>query len=373
MPTLPEPSFIERDPATVTAELIDLYEKMTGKALQPAQPERIFIDLVAYRESLLRIKIQQAAVKNLVRFSSGDMLEYLGELVDCPKLAAQPAKTTMRFTLTGIKDFDVVFDAGTKRGSKDGKVVFATDSQLTIPAGQISGDVAATADTAGIAGNGYLAGEINQEIDPLAYVQSAVNLAETADGAEIEDEDHYRDRITSAPESFSVAGPRGAYKALAKGAHPDIIDVAPISTDDAKVHLYLLCKNGAPSLAILDAVVAACSDEDNRPLSDKVLAESAIQVDFAIVVDVTLYDWCPDTSLTAKANIETLLSDYAATLRSKLGNDLVVKQLEAKVTAYPGVYKPVFSAPLVDRVLADNEWLNCTSITVDIVVERMRG
>ena len=53
---LPEPNFIERDADKITQEWIALYEEKTGKTLQPAQLERLLIDVGVYRENLLRIK-----------------------------------------------------------------------------------------------------------------------------------------------------------------------------------------------------------------------------------------------------------------------------------------------------------------------------
>lgn len=77
MTNLPEPNFIERDAEKITAEWIALYEEKTGKTLQPAQLERILIDVGAYRENLLRIKIQEVAKTNLLNYAFHLSLSYL--------------------------------------------------------------------------------------------------------------------------------------------------------------------------------------------------------------------------------------------------------------------------------------------------------
>ena len=56
---LPEPNFIDRDPDIITKEWVELYEKKSGKVLQPAQIERLMIDVGAYRETVLRMKIMR--------------------------------------------------------------------------------------------------------------------------------------------------------------------------------------------------------------------------------------------------------------------------------------------------------------------------
>ena len=48
MTQLPEPQFIERDADKITQEWIALYEEKTGKTLQPAQIERLLIDVGVY-------------------------------------------------------------------------------------------------------------------------------------------------------------------------------------------------------------------------------------------------------------------------------------------------------------------------------------
>ena len=61
MTQLPEPNFIDRDPELITKEWVELYEKKSGKVLQPAQIERLMVDVGAYRETILRMKIQETA------------------------------------------------------------------------------------------------------------------------------------------------------------------------------------------------------------------------------------------------------------------------------------------------------------------------
>ena len=43
---LTEPSFIERDAAAVTSDMVAMFEAMTSRTLYPAQPERVEIDMV---------------------------------------------------------------------------------------------------------------------------------------------------------------------------------------------------------------------------------------------------------------------------------------------------------------------------------------
>ncbi len=176
MSNLPEPNFIDRDVDTITREWIALYEEKTGKTLHPAQIERLLIDVGVYRENLLRIKIQETAKQNLVNYASYPVLEHLGELVGVKKLLAQPAKTIIRFSLTELMTVDITVPKGTQVESKDGKIIFETQAEAVIPKGNLFIDVEATSNIEGSEGNGYLAGEINNLITPVSYVEKAENI-----------------------------------------------------------------------------------------------------------------------------------------------------------------------------------------------------
>lgn len=83
---LPDPEFISRDVNTITAELTAKYELLAGKTLYPAQADRVFVDVIAYREMLLRTAINEAAKQNLVAFATGVMLDYLGDFFGVVRL-----------------------------------------------------------------------------------------------------------------------------------------------------------------------------------------------------------------------------------------------------------------------------------------------
>ena len=95
VPSLPPPVFINdddgTDPNLILADMIAAFESSAGRTLQPAQVERLLIDLYAYRESLVRNAVQYAAQQNLLAFAIFPMIDYLGGLLGVVRLAAQPA------------------------------------------------------------------------------------------------------------------------------------------------------------------------------------------------------------------------------------------------------------------------------------------
>lgn len=361
---LPEPSFITRDPEAVAAEMIAAYEAATGKTLQPAQVERVLIDLVAYRESLLRVAIQEAAKQNLVEYAIFPMLDYLGELVGVTRLAAQSARCGVRFYLTEAQTFDVTVPAGTRIETKDGLFVFETEFNLTVPAGSAYGDVSAICQTAGASGNGYVAGYVNGLLDVVANINSAANTETTSNGSDEETDDAMRQRIKLAPEAFSNAGSYGAYTFHARSTHPDIISVSITNPSAGNVNVYPLTRYGNPDQTMLDVVAAALTDEKVRPLTDQVNVLAPTKKDFALNVQIVLFDWAD--SETVQAEVETALQTYADGQRSVLGLDVILTQIVAAVNGVYGVYKTTLVSPAADVVNAANEWSNCTDISVTV-------
>lgn len=361
---LPEPSFITRDPAAITAEMVASYEATTGKTLQPAQIERLLIDLIAYRENLLRIGIQEAAKQNLVQYAVFPMIDYLGELVGVVRLAAQYARSTVRLYLTAAQSFDVAVPAGTRIETKDGLLTFATEFNVTVAAGQSYVDASAVCQTAGIVGNGYVTGEINSLVDVVPFVNSAANTDTSTGGSDEETDDAMRVRIKLAPERFSNAGSYGAYRFHALSVHPDIVDVAITSPSAGTVNVYPLTRYGNPDSIMLDLVEATLTDEKIRPLTDQVAVLAPTKKDFVITAGIVLFNWA-DTD-TVLAEVNAALEAYAATQRTAMGRDVVLTQVVAAINGVYGVYKTTLAAPTADIVNAANEWPNCTAITVTV-------
>src|SRR5277367_1749412 len=225
---LPPPTFVNDadglNPNLILADMVAAFQAAAGRTLQPAQVERLLINLYAYRESLVRNAIQYAGEQNLLAFASFPMLDYLGQLLSVNRLASQPAVTTLQFTLTGALTLPFTIAAGTLAGTNDGQFSFATSTTITIAAGATVGSVAASATAPGAAANGYLTGQVSVQLNPNALIAGVTNTSTTTGGSAPEIDDHLLTRIQAAPNQFSVAGPVGAYRFLAIGADPSIVD-----------------------------------------------------------------------------------------------------------------------------------------------------
>ncbi|HLX06019.1 MAG TPA: baseplate J/gp47 family protein [Candidatus Binatus sp.] len=374
--SLPPPVFVNDadglDPNLILADMIAEFEAASGRTLQPAQVERLLINLYAYRESLVRNAIQYAAEQNLLAFASFPMLDYLGQLLSVNRLASQPAVTTLQFTLTGALTVPFTIPDGTLAGTSDGQFAFATSATIIFAAGATIASVAAAATAPGAGANGYLAGQINVLLNPNALIASVTNTSTTTGGSAPETDDHLRTRIQAAPNQFSVAGPIGAYRFFAIGADPSIVDAQVISPAPGSVNVYVLTgpvtqqpspapnSAGVANSALLAKVAAVLNADTMRPLTDTVSVLAVTEVDYQITATVTLYSDADPTATIIAAT--TAVQELALELASKIQRDIVPSQIIAALSV-AGVYGVALSSPTLMPLTA-GQWANCTMVSL---------
>jgi phage-related baseplate assembly protein len=356
--------FVHEDSDLIIAELKADLEASLGRTIAPADIEMLLINAFAYRETLLRTGVNEAARQNMVSFSRGAALEYLGQLVGVTRQPAAGAMCTLNFVLVAGHN-GVTIPAGLRVQSMDGKVIFQTIEDTVCAVGTLEASVAANASTAGVIGNGYEPNTITIILDPKAYISSAQNTDITGGGADEETDERLRERITLAPASFSVAGPDDAYRFFAKSAHPSIVDVAITSPNPGEVLISPLLEGGnMPTEEILDAVEAICNSKKVRPLTDTVNTAEPSKVDYEIEVNLTLLTTAVSASI--QAAVQKILADYKEERKNRLGVDVVRSKLVA-ISKIDGVYDVDIVSPLANIEAADEVYTNCTSITVNVI------
>jgi phage-related baseplate assembly protein len=353
------PAFLETAPAVIADEMVAAFEATTGRTLYPAQVERLLIDVMAYRESLVRQGIQNAAEQNLVDFADGGHLEALGRLLGVSsRLVATSSGCTWRIALAQAAAADTPFAAGWTAMAPDG-AAWALGASAVIPAGQLYVDAEAKALVSGALQNGLPIGTV---FTPLEGSATVTSRTVTGGGAEAEDDDQLRGRVLNAPFGFSVAGSAGAYRFHALSAHPSLVDVAVANLGPGTVGVYPLTKTGLPSQDILDAVAAALNAETVRPMNDAVVVAAPTRVAFTVEAHLTLYASFdgPTVMAAAEASLETYLQGR----RAGLGRDLISSQV-VRALSVDGVYK-VELVGWVDRVLGPSEWAEGTAVVSQV-------
>lgn len=360
---------VDDELSEILAQTIADYETRSGKVLQPAHIERLIINTYAYREALVRQQINEAYRQQHPRFATGLMLDLCGDDVNTPRLSAQPALTTLRFRAE-ISDHTVI---GIPEGTvvRVGELGFATRTAGSLSAERRMVELPAQCTVAGTVGNGWAVGQINTLDAPLhpTIRVDAANTTQPAGGVDIESDDAYRERILLAPESFSVAGPIGAYQYWARQVSPAIVDVhVAIDTDTADrpiggvVAVTLLTQDGVPGAELIREVQTALSDEKRRPLCDTVVVRAPRVKDYRVEASLTLY--AGEETVAVLAAARAAFAQWEQARKNRLGRDIVPLEIAACLKV-SGVYNVTLSAPLLTRIRAD-EWARCTELNLTV-------
>lgn len=326
---LPEINFATADPQETAIEVVKTVEKLLGRTLERADPLRIFLRGVEAIIIQQRLLIDQTAKQNLLAYATGDYLDHIGAVVGCERLGASSAVTTAELTLSVAREVPTTITAGTRITAGD-DVYFALEEDVIFLAGEIVKTVKATCTVTGEIGNGYAVGELTRIVDPQPFLQSITNVTTSEGGADVEDDDRYRERIHAAPEAFSCAGSEGAYIYHTKSVSQLIADVAVYSNKDLAgiVRIYPLLKDGEiPGAEMLEAIGEYLSAKTIRPLTDNVEVLTPIVEEYDL--DVTY--WIAQSNSTSAAAIQakatTAVGDYVAWQKSKLGRDINPSEL----------------------------------------------
>lgn len=334
---LPDVKFAELDARAVENAVIAGYvavrriEEPTFR-LYDGNPVRLFLEAVAALIAQQNVVIDLTGKANLLRYAGEETIGDIGWLYGtrADRLEASAATTTIRYTLSAPVSHVTTIVKGSRVTPKAQKgLYFATVADLTILAGQTTGEVKATCETAGTVGNGYEPGEISEIVERVnPFVVSAVNLTTSDGGAEREGLEAYRVRVRETPESFSVAGPDGGYWFWAKSANAGIIDVGVTSPEPGHVNIVPLMTDGElPTAEVVEEVYAMLNDRTIRPLTDYVHVIEPTAVSYKIDIRYWIdKDDAADATVIQTA-VTQAVENYRMWQRTKLGRDIIPSRL----------------------------------------------
>lgn len=336
-------------------DFCERYEELTEKSIElgAADPIR----LILYAASLQIYQgmqfIDAAGKKSFLKYSYGDFLENLGALKGISRNVGTSATTTVRFTLSAEQDSSIYIPAGTRVTAGD-EVYFATVEDAEIPAGELYVDVEVECADSGEKGNGYGVGILNILVDQIAYVESVANVYATDGGADEESDEQLADRIYLAPSGYSVAGSAEAYVYWVKTCNPNISDVKVTSPAAGVVAIRFIMEDGSvPSDVVINEVAQYLSDNEIRPLTDKVevMAPELCEVN----IDISYYIAESDKNQVAaiQSNVASAIQAYKIWQTEKIGRDINPDYLK-KLVMNAGVKRVDVKSPAYTQISDDS-------------------
>jgi len=182
--------------------------------------------------------------------------------------------------------------------------------------------------------------------------------------AVMETDKDYRYRLSLKPESYSVAGPRDAFKFHALSADGQVKDASVTSPYGGTTKVYILSRTGDGTAApeLIATVQAALDAETIRPLSEEVIVAAGTITAYTLDIGLILYPGA-STEL-AIATADKGLSAYAAD-HHKLDSDIVKSAIDA-AAHNSGVKEVIIRSPAANVVCDVGHAPYCTAITVAV-------
>lgn len=335
----------------MVADYEEYMTKATGQTvtLPRSSPHRGVLYAAALQIYQAFQYIDRAGKQSLLKYSYSDFLDNLGLLKGVTRSPATAAVTTLRFTVSAVRQVATAIPKGT-RVSAGGSVYFATDEYAEIPAGGSTVDVPATCTDTGTEGNDLAAGDLTIMVDPLPYVASVVNTTATEGGTDVESDDDLAERIYLAPGAYSTAGPEDGYLFHAKQFNPSIGDVVATSNQAAgTVDIVFIMSDGkTPGTEMINGLKEYLNGKTRRPMTDLVNVSAPAEVTYT--VDLTYYINRSDSAraVAIQEAVQTAVADYLTWQRT-IGRDINPSKLVALVMA-AGAKRVTVTAPTYTTV-----------------------
>jgi phage-related baseplate assembly protein len=311
----------------------DTYKSLTGKGttVQPGDDVYILLRAQALRTYSILQSLNYTARQNFLKYATGNSLDNLAANTGCTRSQSTAAVTTIQFSLGKAQTVDIIIPQGT-RATPGNELYFATDKEVKLPAGNTAVTVSATCQTMGTAGNGYVPGQINTLVDPVSFISSVANTDTSEGGSDTEDDMSLAERVFNSPESFSVAGPSGAYDYFARKYSPEIIDTKTTSPSAGVVNMRVLLFGGAlPNEALLNDLQEYIGDRNRRPLTDNYLVAAPDVVNYDVTFTYYIDPADAGNAQNIQAAVTVAVNNYVLWQKSKIGRDIVPDRLTAAV------------------------------------------
>ena len=412
-PSVVEPLDFEQILGAMLADLKTRFPEFT--ALVESDPAYKILEVAAFRELLIRQRVNDAGRSVMLAYANGSDLDHLGALMGVVRLeddgeerTAEAIIYTRGYYSTGggggggliTQEFRETTFSGYIRRRQAGAQAPLEIQFVRIPDPSPMGPYPPFSITVSIEGSKIIlegfplqfgdfnlnmvkaAIEAHAEANALVEViiegfgtvpiyydnleERTVRLLGGRDATApfIEDDAAFRRRIQLAPEAFSVAGPQGAYVFHALSTDVEVLDAYASSPDPGEVLVTVMSRfdSGLASAGLCNAVAQHLSSDQIRPLTDEVTVQSVTIVNYSITASIYTYPGPDPAPILAAA--QSALAQYIESVR-RIGRDVSRSGIFAALHQ-PGVQRVALSSPSADVVISETKVSHCTGITLTL-------
>ena len=299
------------------------------------------LEALAYRELLLRARINESVKSMLLPFSSGSDLDNIVAIYGIERLKGEKPTASIELELSVLRDSDTLIPKGSIFCSDNGKRAFLKEDAL-IAANEIKANGVIVLDEF------IKLSSVKCEYvqTPFPFVLKAKQLSEFGGGAEIESDERLRERAVLSLERFSTAGSKKAYVYQALSANAKVEEVSVLNGGAGVVKIYI--KTSDMSEETRQSVAEYLNGEKVRPLTDNVVVENAKIIDVTVKAELEL------TDTFFQDEIDKAVKQTANTL--KIGEDLNLSYIYSMLHK-SGVYRVNLASPATDTKVGDDSFV----------------
>lgn len=342
---LPYPDVIEELNFNELLESIkELFKSyLTDKeiALLESDNYSALLETLAYRELLLRARINSAVKSMLLPFAQGSDLDNIVAIYGIERLKGEKPTASIELELSVLRDSDTLIPAGTLLRSENEDIAYVKET-VTIKKGELKTIAVSVLDK--FIKSSPVKCEYIQT--PFPFVLKAKQISGFAGGADVESDERLRERAVLSLERFSTAGSAKAYVYQTLSANAKIEEVSVLNGGAGIVNIFL--KSSDMSEETRQSVEEYLSSEKVRPLTDKVVVKNARIKDIEIKATLELTDMFLQDIIDKeiKASRKSL----------KLGEDLNLSYIYSMLHKN-GVYRVNLATPTADTKVDEDSFV----------------
>lgn len=290
------------------------------------------LETLAYRELLLRARINSAVRSMLLPFAQGSDLDNIVAIYGIERLKGEKPTASIELSLSTPRDADTIIPAGSVLVSDNGDVAYVKETAIVK-----KGELKTTA--VSMLNKFIKSSPVKCEYiqTPFPFVLKAKQISGFAGGSDVESDERLRERAVLSLERFSTAGSAKAYVYQTLSANAKIEEVSVLNGGAGIVNIFL--KSSDMSEETKQSVEEYLSGEKVRPLTDKVVVKNARIKDIEIKATLELTDMFLQ---------DTIDKEIKASRKSlKLGEDLNLSYIYSMLHKN-GVYRVNLAAPTAD-------------------------